>query len=218
MGSGGVLGVFRVRGGCRGALRDRRGGGHPGRRAGGPHDQLRASAAASAAQWHRDRAQCARPALPLGLGGLSDESYVQATFPFAYGDRLLLYTDGVSETRDGQGTFYPLAERTAAWSDQAPGPLVQKITADLKAYAAGPLNDDMAMIVVQRDESPGGRSKPPGQQVAHHDRHHPGTAADGLVHSVGERGPAAGPGRPRAHPPHPAGAGNNRSEARKTAE
>lgn len=121
------------------------------------------------------------PALPLGLGGLSDESYVQATFPFAYGDRLLLYTDGVSETRDGQGTFYPLAERTAAWSDQAPGPLVQKITADLKAYAAGPLNDDMAMIVVQRDESPGGRSKPPGQQVAHHDRHHPGTAADGLV-------------------------------------
>ncbi|WP_392756564.1 PP2C family protein-serine/threonine phosphatase [Streptomyces sp. LN590] len=158
------------------------------------------------------------PALPLGLGGLSDESYVQATFPFAYGDRLLLYTDGVSETRDGQGTFYPLAERTAAWSDQAPGPLVQKITADLKAYAAGPLNDDMAMIVVQRDESPGGRSKPPGQQVAHHDRHHPGTAADGLVHSVGERGPAAGPGRPRAHPPHPAGAGNNRSEARKTAE
>ncbi|MET8327574.1 PP2C family protein-serine/threonine phosphatase [Streptomyces sp. NPDC005181] len=94
------------------------------------------------------------PALPLGLGGLSDDSYVQATFPFAYGDRLLLYTDGVSETRDGQGTFYPLAERAAAWTDQAPGPLVQKITADLEAYAAGPLEDDMAMIVVQRDKAP----------------------------------------------------------------
>ncbi|WP_078853094.1 PP2C family protein-serine/threonine phosphatase [Streptomyces sp. NRRL S-1824] len=158
------------------------------------------------------------PALPLGLGGLSDESYVQATFPFAYGDRLLLYTDGVSETRDGQGTFYPLAERTAAWSDQAPGPLVQKITADLKAYAAGPLNDDMAMIVVQRDESPGSPSKPPGQQVPHHDRHHPGRGADGVVHSVDDRGPAAGPSRPHAHPPHPAGAGNNWSQAPKTAE
>ncbi|MET4646995.1 hypothetical protein ABID95_006759 [Streptomyces atratus] len=159
------------------------------------------------------------PALPLGLGGLSDEeSYVQATFPFAYGDRLLLYTDGVSETRDGQGTFYPLAERAAAWTDQAPGPLVRKITADLKAYAAGPLNDDMAMIVVQRDESPGSRSKPPGQQVPHHDRHHAGKAADGVVHGVGNGGPAAGPGRPHAHPPHPAGAGNNWRQAPKTAE
>ncbi|MGW1885954.1 PP2C family protein-serine/threonine phosphatase [Streptomyces sp. NPDC001970] len=94
------------------------------------------------------------PAPPLGLGWLSDGSYVQATFPFAYGDRLLLYTDGVSETRDGQGAFYPLAERAAAWTDEAPRRLVQKITADLEAYAAGPLDDDMAMIVVQRNEAP----------------------------------------------------------------
>lgn len=144
------------------------------------------------------------PALPLGLGGLSDEeSYVQATFPFAYGDQLLLYTDGVSETRDGQGTFYPLAERAAAWTDQAPGPLVQKITADLKAYAAGPLNDDMAMIVVQRDESPGSRSKPPGQQVPHHDRHHAGKAADGVVHGVGNGGPASRTGQTPRTPSTP---------------
>ncbi|MGW5276053.1 PP2C family protein-serine/threonine phosphatase [Streptomyces sp. NPDC004044] len=158
------------------------------------------------------------PALPLGLGGLSDDSYVQATFPFAYGDRLLLYTDGVSETRDGQGTFYPLAERAAAWTDQAPGPLVQKITADLKAYAAGPLNDDMAMIVVQRDETPDSTSTPPSQQVPHHDRNHPDAVADGVVHSVGDRAPTHGPGRPHPHPSHPAGAGSNWRQAPKTPE
>ncbi|MFF0288784.1 PP2C family protein-serine/threonine phosphatase [Streptomyces sp. NPDC005262] len=157
------------------------------------------------------------PALPLGLGGLSDDAYVQATFPFAYGDRLLLYTDGVSETRDGRGTFYPLAERAAAWTDQAPGPLVQKITADLKAYAAGPLNDDMAMIVVQRDETPG-LSKPSSQQVPHHDRHHPGATADGVVHSIGDRGPTHGPGGPHAHPSHPAGAVDTWRQAPNTAD
>ncbi|MFJ7947803.1 PP2C family protein-serine/threonine phosphatase [Streptomyces sp. NPDC096354] len=156
------------------------------------------------------------PALPLGLGGLSDDSYVQATFPFAYGDRLLLYTDGVSETRDEQGTFYPLAERAAAWTDEAPGPLVQRITADLKTFAAGPLNDDMAMIVVQRDEAPDSPSKPPSQQVAHRDRHHPDASADGVVHSIGDRGgPPHGPGRPHVHP---TGTGNNRRQAPKTVE
>nr|WTB28942.1 serine/threonine-protein phosphatase [Streptomyces sp. NBC_00830] len=158
------------------------------------------------------------PALPLGLGVLSDDSYVQATFPFAYGDQLLLYTDGVSEARDGQGTFYPLAERAAAWTDEAPGPLVQKITADLKAYAAGPLNDDMALVVVQRDEAPGSPSRPPSQQVPHHDRHHPEAVADGVVHGVGDRGPTHGPGRPHLHPSHPADAGNYWTRAPKTAE
>lgn len=63
----------------------------------------------------------------------------------------MLYTDGVSETRDRDGAFYPLAERVTAWSDEAPADLVRRITDDLAAYAATPLNDDMALVVVQRD-------------------------------------------------------------------
>jgi serine phosphatase RsbU (regulator of sigma subunit) len=94
------------------------------------------------------------PAPPVGLGSLSAAPYVPATFPFAQGDRLLLYTDGVSETRDHDGVFYPLAERVAAWADQAPADLVHSITDDLVAYAATPLNDDMALVVVQRDKPP----------------------------------------------------------------
>lgn len=92
------------------------------------------------------------PAPPLGLGWLSGNSYVAATFSFTRGDRLLLYTDGVTETRDGKGAFYPLAKRAAAWTDEAPAALVQKITADLLAYAAGPLKDDMALVVIQQEQ------------------------------------------------------------------
>jgi len=92
------------------------------------------------------------PAPPLGLGWLSGKSYVPATFPFRQHDRLLLYTDGVTETRDRTGSFYPLAERVGAWADDDPADLVKAITDDLLAYAAAPLKDDMALIAVQRDE------------------------------------------------------------------
>ncbi|RPE42695.1 serine phosphatase RsbU (regulator of sigma subunit) [Streptomyces sp. Ag109_O5-1] len=93
------------------------------------------------------------PAPPLGLGDTdgADGYYVPATFPFEHGDRLFLYTDGVSEARNADGDFYPLAERAGAWADKEPGPLVERLAADVRAYAGSRLNDDMAMIVVQRD-------------------------------------------------------------------
>jgi serine phosphatase RsbU (regulator of sigma subunit) len=94
------------------------------------------------------------PAPPVGLGWMSASPCVPVTFPFTQGDRLLLYTDGVTETRDQTGAFYPLAERVTAWTDQAPADLLRKITDDLVAYAATPLNDDMALVVVQREDLP----------------------------------------------------------------
>jgi serine phosphatase RsbU (regulator of sigma subunit) len=103
------------------------------------------------------------PAPPVGLGYLSAARYVPATFPFAQGDRLLLYTDGVSETRDRDGEFYPLAERVTAWADQAPADLVRSITDDLVAYAVNPLNDDMALVVLQRDKTPAAAERRPGE-------------------------------------------------------
>jgi hypothetical protein len=90
------------------------------------------------------------PAPPVGLGSVSADPYVPTTFPFAQGDRLLLYTDGVSETRDRDGEFYPLAERVAAWAGQPPADLVHSITDDLAAYAATPFNDDMALVAIER--------------------------------------------------------------------
>ncbi|MEU6196806.1 PP2C family protein-serine/threonine phosphatase [Streptomyces sp. NPDC047061] len=103
------------------------------------------------------------PSPPLGLGmrpaGVyctesAGGCYTPATFPFDYGHRLVLYTDGVSEARNADGDFYPLAERATAWADQAPGPLVDRLAADVRAYTGGRPNDDQAMVVLQRDHTP----------------------------------------------------------------
>lgn len=70
------------------------------------------------------------------------------TFRFAPGDRLVLYTDGVTESRTAWAAS-TLAERVTAWADQRPDALVRRIGADLRAHTGGPLADDMALIVLQ---------------------------------------------------------------------
>jgi serine phosphatase RsbU (regulator of sigma subunit) len=91
-----------------------------------------------------------QPAPPLGLGALVGGSYAPHSFRYAPGDTLLLYTDGVTETRNSRGTFYPLASRVAGLAAASPAELVDRIEADLRGYAHGELADDMAMVAVQR--------------------------------------------------------------------
>nr|BFD94351.1 PP2C family protein-serine/threonine phosphatase [Kitasatospora sp. Xyl93] len=90
------------------------------------------------------------PAPPLGLGELAPVRYETETFPFRPGDRLLIYTDGVIEARDAQRRFYPLTERVAAWHAERPATLLHHLRRDLLAHVGGRLNDDAAMVVVER--------------------------------------------------------------------
>ncbi|MCX4745553.1 serine/threonine-protein phosphatase [Kitasatospora sp. NBC_01287] len=99
-----------------------------------------------------------RPAPPLGLGGLLEADYHADEFPFAPGDRLLIYTDGVIEARDTTRAFYPLADRLRGWTADPPGPLLQHLQHDLLAHAGGHLGDDAAMVAVERV----GRPSDPG--------------------------------------------------------
>lgn len=92
------------------------------------------------------------PAPPLGLGLLSRATLTPMTFPFAPGDRLLLYTDGVTEARNAHGVFYPLVERVGAWTDLRLDALVHRIGEDLQGYTDGLLADDMAVIALQREQ------------------------------------------------------------------
>lgn len=96
---------------------------------------------------------------PIGLGLLQPSHPGVDTYPFAPGDMLLLYTDGVTEARDASGRFYPLAERIASWRGaESPDDLVRHLREDLLAYCGGRLGDDAALITVRREPVVRGRS------------------------------------------------------------
>ncbi|MEU6966470.1 PP2C family protein-serine/threonine phosphatase [Kitasatospora aureofaciens] len=90
------------------------------------------------------------PAPPLGLGELAPVTYEVQTFPFLPGDRLLIYTDGVIEARDAQRRFYPLTDRVTAWQTERPAVLLNHLRRDLLTHVGHRLDDDAAMVVVER--------------------------------------------------------------------
>lgn len=87
---------------------------------------------------------------PLGLSDVLAADATVETFPFGVEDVLLLHTDGVTEARDHSRAFYPLTERLAAWPSDDPAILLDRLRADLQAYAGGHLGDDAALVAVQR--------------------------------------------------------------------
>ncbi|MEU4997946.1 PP2C family protein-serine/threonine phosphatase [Streptomyces sp. NPDC021622] len=91
-----------------------------------------------------------QPAPPLGLGELVHGAHHVDTFKFEEGDLLLLYTDGVSEARDAGGTFYPLTERIAGWTDTDPETFLRRLRRDLLHHVGGRLGDDAALIAIER--------------------------------------------------------------------
>ncbi|MGX1977262.1 PP2C family protein-serine/threonine phosphatase, partial [Streptomyces kronopolitis] len=92
----------------------------------------------------------AEPGPPIGLADLVEGGPVVETIPFEGGDRLVLYTDGVIEARDRSGRFYPLPERMARWTTHPLDQLVDHVRADLRQYAGGDLNDDAALLAIER--------------------------------------------------------------------
>ncbi|MYT27687.1 MULTISPECIES: PP2C family protein-serine/threonine phosphatase [unclassified Streptomyces] len=99
--------------------------------------------------------EVAEPAVPLGLTAPAEGDYKVETFAFAPGEVLLLYTDGVIETRDRSGTFYPLTDRLTHWNEPDPAALVRRLHDDLLRFADGNLGDDVAMIAITRPPEPG---------------------------------------------------------------
>ncbi|MFC8271870.1 PP2C family protein-serine/threonine phosphatase [Streptomyces sp. NPDC057271] len=88
-------------------------------------------------------------ALPLGLGLHGAVGPETLRTVFRPGDQLLLYTDGVTEARDGAGEFYPLASRLHLLKADSPELALDALHGDIVAHAGGPLGDDAAMLLLR---------------------------------------------------------------------
>jgi len=83
---------------------------------------------------------------PLNLGMLLTVPHHIDSYPFRPGEQLLLYTDGVTETRDATGAFYPLAQRLRSWGPLEPHTLLERLHHDLLDYSSDRLQDDTAAL------------------------------------------------------------------------
>ncbi|MER5929038.1 PP2C family protein-serine/threonine phosphatase [Streptomyces sp. NPDC002054] len=89
------------------------------------------------------------PSPPLNLASLIGDHYCVDTLIFAPGDQLLLYTDGVTETRDREGEFFALPEWMREQSPTPPRELLDRLHRALLHYSGGRLDDDIAILAVR---------------------------------------------------------------------
>jgi serine phosphatase RsbU (regulator of sigma subunit) len=92
----------------------------------------------------------AHPSPPLGLRALTGRAPSLHALPFADGDQLLLYTDGVTEARDNGRAFYPLAEGLERHVSHEPARTLGALHDELLAHVGGRLHDDAALLLIRK--------------------------------------------------------------------
>jgi phosphoserine phosphatase RsbU/P len=86
------------------------------------------------------------PQPPLGLGPTPDP----VTSHLPEGARMLFYTDGLIEARNGQGAFFPLAERATTLAGGSLDDALDGLLGELGQHAADEMDDDMALVLAER--------------------------------------------------------------------
>jgi serine phosphatase RsbU (regulator of sigma subunit) len=88
---------------------------------------------------------------PLGLLDLAEGWCRASMMPVGDGDQLLLYTDGVSEARDADGRFFPLAQviaETVRGTGPDRAPLLDVLVARLDEHVGDRRCDDILLLLV----------------------------------------------------------------------
>jgi sigma-B regulation protein RsbU (phosphoserine phosphatase) len=85
------------------------------------------------------------------LGVFPDNAYEQSELPLASGDRLLFYTDGITEARNPAGEEYEEEKLTVAARASRALPveaMKDAVLADVNGFTGGQFEDDATLIVV----------------------------------------------------------------------
>jgi sigma-B regulation protein RsbU (phosphoserine phosphatase) len=85
------------------------------------------------------------PQPPLGLGGRPRPM----TSRWAPGSRLLIYTDGLVETRDLHGAFFPLGDYATELHSGNLEEALDRLVDQLVGHAGHQVNDDMALVLAE---------------------------------------------------------------------
>jgi sigma-B regulation protein RsbU (phosphoserine phosphatase) len=107
--------------------------------------------------WHAAAAElqtipCTDAEAGPALGLLDDFSYVAVETPISPGDRVLLFTDGISEAASASGDEFGEARMTAALARHAPAPLatwVEALVTDASTFAGTPFGDDVCLVAAE---------------------------------------------------------------------
>ena len=93
----------------------------------------------------------------LPLGAFCDARFATSRLRFEPGQAVLLYTDGLSEARDGTGRMYGserVRDLALGRPGRAPRELVDACLADLEAFRKdAPAGDDLTILAVRRSAS-----------------------------------------------------------------
>jgi serine phosphatase RsbU (regulator of sigma subunit) len=90
------------------------------------------------------------PQHPLGLRPSGEA----VTLAWPARSRLLLFTDGLVETRDGTGTYFPLLDNALLLSRGSLDEALDNLLRRLRAHAAQRLDDDIALVLAERRAQP----------------------------------------------------------------
>jgi sigma-B regulation protein RsbU (phosphoserine phosphatase) len=85
------------------------------------------------------------------LGIFPENAYEQAELPLAPGDRLIFYTDGITEARNPEGDEYfdeRLLAAAMAVRARPPEEMKNVLLAEVNAFTGGQFEDDATLIVV----------------------------------------------------------------------
>jgi serine/threonine protein phosphatase PrpC len=88
--------------------------------------------------------------LPIGL----ENDFTAFTASWSPGDRLLLYTDGLVESRDEHGNFLPEDQIASALAAADCDQVLDALMAAVHRHTGGHCHDDMALLLLEHGASP----------------------------------------------------------------